>query len=242
MRAPVIFPSASPPVAPVLVADKPVAAAPAALPAGAGVAAGFVAVAVLAGLGIGWNSLGPKDQAKAVGAVTGFFTDQVSSGKMTLGQVGGLISGLLAGGSAGAAGVLQRNLNPTQRKELERTVMLAAYQPPSLERLTEVMDNMEFFQGCKTRPREELEGKCGDCSIAVIRELRRLGIRATFEPVENGAHGYVRVLVQSGGQILAMAIDCMIGTYSSRDNPRRENTFFGPESIYRDILRNIRRQ
>lgn len=211
-----------------LVSQKTVAAAPVALPAGAGAAAGIVAIAVLGGLGIGWNTLGPRDQAKAIGAVTGYFTRQVQSGKMTLGQLGGLISGLVAGGTAGAQGVLQRNLSPAQRKELERTVMAAA-PLPTPEELQKIVDSLPTVVDCKQRPRHELRGQCGNCATTAREELRKLGIRAfavdastLSDRIVPGAHYVVEIMTTAGKYIL----DCTFGQFGGAEY-KGPNTFFG---------------
>ena len=230
MRTPTALSPATvlPPQDPVL-ARGSVAAAPAvALPVGAGAAAATVAVVVLAAAGIGWNSLGPREKARATGAVTSFFVRQVQSGKMTLGQLGGLISGIVAGGTAGAQGVLQRNLSPAQRKELERTVMAAA-PLPTPEELQKIVDSLPTVVDCKQRPRHELRGECGNCATTAREELRKLGIRAVAvdastlsDRIVRGAHYVVEIMTTAGKYIL----DCTFGQFGGAEY-KGPNTFFG---------------
>ena len=212
-----------------------VAAAPAiALPAGAGIAAATVATVVLAGVGLRWNTLSPREQARAIGAVTGFFTRQIQSGKMTLGQVGGLISGVVSAGIGGAQAVLQRNLTSSQRAELERSVLTSAYEPPTPQQLQKVVDSLVTVQDCRRKPREELVGECGRCTADAFGELRKLKIRAQqidlseiLPNVRPGAHYVIKVLTTAGEYIL----DCTFGQFGG-SNFKGPNVFFGKLEEY----------
>jgi hypothetical protein len=231
MRTPnALSPATVPPPQDPVLASGSVAAAPAvALPAGAGAAAATVAVVVLAAAGVGWNSLGPREKARATGAVTGFFVRQVQTGKMTVGQLGSLITGVISAGVGGAQGVLQRSLTSAQRSELQSSVMAAAYEPPTPDQLQAVVDSLVTVQDCRKKPRGELVGQCGKCTADAFGELRKLRIRAQqidlseiLPNVKPGVHYMIKVLTTAGEYIL----DCTFGQFGGADF-KGPNVFFG---------------
>lgn len=94
-----------------------IAAAPVLAPAAAAATAPVIGAAVLAGLGIGWASLSPADQARVVGAVGGFVRDHLDPA-----QAGELVWDIAGNAFRDVSGALERTLSEGQRAELDEAV------------------------------------------------------------------------------------------------------------------------
>lgn len=215
--------------------DNQIAAVPLAAPAiGAGTVTA-VAIAVVASIGVSWNSLSADEQRIVRDTVWNVLTDMVRRGVIGLRHLGDTIRNLTQlPGEVGAA----------LRREVMGALQLNA-RVPDINEVVDAANSLPVVNQCQPRRPEDLIGMCGECTADAYGQLRQAGIkRITQEAVANGAHYVLEIQTNQGVYIL----DCTIGQFTGTTDPNSpwqlnnllsngRNAILMKKETYHDLLR-----
>lgn len=183
-----------------------IAALPLAAPVAAAATVMMIGVAVVGGLGIGWNSLSSDEQRVVREAVSLELSELAQQG----------VRGVLdLGEAAQNIGQMPRHASDAIRRAVMEALAANA-RVPSLDRVIEAVQDLPVVNQCQPRRPEDLIGLCGQCTADAYGQLREMGIRRiTQEPVANGAHYVLKITTDQGNFIL----DCTLGQFGGVNNP-----------------------
>ena len=218
-------------------ADNQIAAIPLAAPAiGAGTVTA-VAMAVVASIGVSWNSLSADERRIVRDTVWNVLTDMVQRGVIGLRHLGDTIRNLTQlPGEVGAA----------LRREVMGALQLNA-RVPDINEVVDAANSLAVVNQCQPRRPEDLIGMCGECTADAYGQLRQLGIkRIRQEAVANGAHYVLEIQTNQGTYIL----DCTIGQFAGTGDPNSpwqvnnlltngSNSVLIKKETYHELLRTL---
>jgi len=190
-------------------ADNQIAAIPLAAPAiGAGTVTA-VAMAVVASIGVSWNSLSADERRIVRDTVWNVLTDMVQRGVIGLRHLGDTIRNLTQlPGEVGAA----------LRREVMGALQLNA-RVPDINEVVDAANSLAVVNQCQARRPEDLIGMCGECTADAYGQLRAAGIkRISQEAVANGAHYVLEIQTNQGVYVL----DCTVGQFGGSRDPNNE--------------------
>jgi len=222
-----------------LTGDAPqnlIAALPLAVPAAAAGAATMVAMAAVAGIGIGWNTLSTQERQLVRAAVTELLSDMLQRGVVALSDLSGALQDL---------GQLPQEVGPAIRQAVAEALQVRL---PSLEQTIEAVESLPVVAECQAKDPEELIGMCGRCTSDAFAQLREMGIRRiTQESVANGAHYVLKIHTKEGDYILDCTIGQFGGDVKNPDGPWQQNNLLKDggnsvlmkEELYRRLLQDV---
>jgi hypothetical protein len=168
----------------------------------------MVGVAVVAGLGIGWNSLSSQEQRLVRETVSNELSELAQRGVLGLRDIGESTRNISA---------MPRQASDTIRRAAMEALAANAG-APTLDRVIEAVQDLPVVNQCQPRRPEDLIGSCGQCTADAYGQLRQMAIRRiTQEPVANGAHYVLKIMTDQGNFIL----DCTLqfGGMNNPDSP-----------------------
>jgi predicted transglutaminase-like cysteine proteinase len=221
-----------------LLEHNSMAALPLAAPVAATATVMMVGVAVVGGLGIGWNSLSSHEQRIVRETVSTELSDLARRGALGLRDIGE---------NARNIGEMPRQATDTIRRAVMEALAASA-SAPTLDRVIEAVKDLPVVNQCQPRRPEDLIGLCGECTADAYGQLRQMGIRRiTQEPVANGAHYVLKIMTDQGNYIL----DCTLGQFGGVNGPdspwskanllqgNGNNVVLVKEEVYRRLLEQL---
>jgi predicted transglutaminase-like cysteine proteinase len=190
-------------------ADNQIAAFPLAAPAiGAGTVTA-VAMAVVASIGVSWNSLSADERRIVRDTVWNVLTDMVQRGVIGMRHLGDTIRNLTQ---------LPGEVGSALRRAVMDALQLNA-RVPDLNDVINAVHSLPVVNQCQPRRPEDLIGMCGECTADAYGQLRAAGIkRISQEAVANGAHYVLEIQTNQGVYVL----DCTIGQFGGSRDPNNE--------------------
>jgi predicted transglutaminase-like cysteine proteinase len=214
------------------------AALPLAAPAAAAATVMMIGVAIVGGLGIGWNSLSSQEQRIVRETVASQLSQFAQQGVLGIRDIGE---------NARNIGQMPRQASDSIRRAVMEALAANAG-ATSLDRVVEAVQNLPVVNQCQPRRPEDLIGLCGQCTADAYGQLRQMGIRRiTQEPVANGAHYVLKIMTDQGNFIL----DCTLGQFggvNGADSPwskvnilqgNGNNVVLVKEEIYMRLLERL---
>ncbi|MCC5977184.1 MAG: hypothetical protein JJU21_03905 [Salinarimonas sp.] len=214
-----------------------IAAFPLAAPAiGAGTVTA-VAMAVVASIGVSWNSLSADERRIVRDTVWNVLTDMVQRGVIGMRHLGDTIRNLTQ---------LPGEVGSALRRAVMDALQLNA-RVPDLNDVIDAVHSLPVVNQCQPRRPEDLIGMCGECTADAYGQLRQMGIkRITQEAVANGAHYVLEIQTNQGVYIL----DCTIGQFAGTGDPNGpwqtnnlltngSNSVLMKKETYHELLRTL---